>query len=615
MDDDLTEILSEIAESSDDPDERNYLLAYNAIEKRDWIALKRMIRDGYMENFEHYDYKDLPLMFDVLEAGATDVACFWLKRGYPANFSWGRSNKAIAHWAATLKQPEVLRTLLKLGANVFKENDDDETPLFLAAKSGCLECAKILLKAGADPNGLSRDSALPEEYGNTPLAAAKTDSIAEALIQAGADPDRPVPARYFDIPDKAKKFFEDENLAPLSTAILEGRNRVAYFFLERAADPNLLNGQPMRCYAVAKDAGWIFRDLIESGADVNGVPGAEPLRLAATLGNLEQCENLLKEGAEPVADALNLAVKSGNLQCVRLFLKKGIGDPRDAIREAAKRGSEEILYYLLGRYPELGREAALHGAIEGCDLSLARELLEQGADPNARDFRGMTPLAKLYSLDRRKETFRYKRVLNKKSGEKWRDRDNWPTDEEIDEHDSGNFFHFNLSRPDNWNEILKQFDADALEFAKELIARGANIEARDKDGRSVLWHICRKMWMESALWFIEMGASLDARDRDGVSAFEAGCLSGESFIIEPMLKFGYDPNTRDANGDTALLKCARDERRDAKCDSSIFWLVVFGADPDLENNKGESLRKLARTNKSLALILKFAEDRRAERGN
>lgn len=106
-----------------------------------------------------------------------------------------------------------------------------------------------------------------------------------------------------------------------------------------------------------------------------------------------------------------------------------------------------------------------------------------------------------------------------------------------------------------------------------------------------------------------MGLDLGDRDHDAISCFEAGCLSRESYTVEPMLSRGYDVNTRDRNGDTALLKSARDPKQSQKFSSVIFHLIRNGADPDMRNDSGVSLRMMAKENVGLAFTLRMAEDK------
>lgn len=81
--------------------------------------------------------------------------------------------------------------------------------------------------------------------------------------------------------------------------------------------------------------------------------------------------------------------------------------------------------------------------------------------------------------------------------------------------------------------------------------------------------------------------------------------------IEPMLKAGALMDGQDDNGDTALIKCARltIENPDGWAFSAVNALLRSGADPDIENNDGQSLRKLAEKDRELQSSLDWAEKR------
>ena len=78
----------------------------------------------------------------------------------------------------------MVETLLSQNVRVDSLGSRGETALLLAASKGHSEVVKILVKHGADPNRASSD-------GNTPLHKAAMDGHAEvviALLEAGADP-------------------------------------------------------------------------------------------------------------------------------------------------------------------------------------------------------------------------------------------------------------------------------------------------------------------------------------------------------------------------------------------------------------------------------------------
>lgn len=480
---------------------------------------------------------------------------------------------------------------------------------------GSLECVRLLLSAGASPDGYSSDS---EDWNvkypdDSPLSVAANSDIAALLVKGGADINLGTYGENITISSECWKMLRhvDEIFMPISRAVLEGRIDVARFLIKAGVDADFLEGQPLRMLACASKSNQrvhFLWELLETGVNINGKSGVEPLRLATMNRCTALCKALLEAGAEPIQDAVAIAASNGDLQCLELFLDNGTGSPANALRHAAKHGRKEILFYLLGRYPELGWGEALHGAIEGCHFPLVREIINMGVPPDVRDENGLTALAKLYSLDRRRETWRCMINFRNEYAGVWKCRNRWIPDDLEDVKQ----WELNFYRPDNWNDLIARFEDEVMILARMLLENGADLSARDKKGRSVIWHACSMAWLKSIIWFSEMGADMLIRDRDGVNAFEAGCFSCESYTLKPMLKSGFDINTCDKNGNTALLKCAKENDEKNQLGSIIYFLLIYGSDPDLENNKGESFRKMAENNKNLAYELRMAEREKEE---
>lgn len=258
-----------------------------------------------------------------------------------------------------------------------------------------------------------------------------------------------------------------------------------------------------------------------------------------------------------------------------------------------------MLDRLLEIYPGKGLGPALHGAIGGCNFELASEIIGMGADPDARDANGLTPIMKLFSLDRLIDTWRRianapkKYALERGYGQTCRRL----SARELDDPDR---WRLGWKRPGNWNDLLELCEHEAMTLASQLIETGTDIRVKDKMGRSVLWHACHRSWLEAIPWLLDRALDLNERDRDGISCFEAECLSHESCTIGTMLSRGFDVNARDRNGDTALHKCARDREENSRYSSVVFHLIRNGADPDLKNASGISFQMMTRENRALA---------------
>ncbi len=79
------------------------------------------------------------------------------------------------HWAVRLQCRTAIATLISRGADVNDRNADGQTPLYVAALKGRLECARRLLVARADPN-------IACNHGITPLHRAVESDNADMAI-------------------------------------------------------------------------------------------------------------------------------------------------------------------------------------------------------------------------------------------------------------------------------------------------------------------------------------------------------------------------------------------------------------------------------------------------
>ncbi|MGA5540622.1 ankyrin repeat domain-containing protein [Mycobacterium sp. NPDC051198] len=112
-----------------------------------------------------------------------------------------RAGRTALHYAAVDDKIDVLRGLIREGADINARDDAGWTPLHFAADRGNLEVAEELLRAGADVNETNK-------LGEGPLfravaVGAQRDArlLVELLLDNGADPYRKIssvlsPARF-----------------------------------------------------------------------------------------------------------------------------------------------------------------------------------------------------------------------------------------------------------------------------------------------------------------------------------------------------------------------------------------------------------------------------------
>jgi ankyrin repeat protein len=145
-----------------------------------------------------------------------------------------------------------LAALLAAGADPNAPDAEGTTPLYAAVVGGYAGAARLLLEAGADPDGES----FAEDEG-TPLCAAAAwghDEVVSALIAFGADVDRAEP----------------DGPTPLVWAALEGHAGTGRALLEAGADPNREgDGWLPLLVAARKGSLALVRDLLAHGADTS----------------------------------------------------------------------------------------------------------------------------------------------------------------------------------------------------------------------------------------------------------------------------------------------------------------------------------------------------------
>ncbi len=220
----------------------------------------------------------------------------------------GPDGVTALHIAASYDMAREVGALLSAGADVHRLAHCG-TPLDLAASTGSVKAARVLLAHGADPNR-------PDEAGMTPLHWACLWGHARAaglLIEAGARVNRAA----------------GTGETPLLLAARNGDRDVVEVLLERGAGPSTGGKQvesPLCAAAVISPE--LAATLVKVGAPVD-------TWAAAALGDLPRLEALLAD--EAAVDApdgsgrtpLHWAVRCGQEAAVRTLLARG-ADPAAA---------------------------------------------------------------------------------------------------------------------------------------------------------------------------------------------------------------------------------------------------------------------------------------------
>jgi ankyrin repeat protein len=246
--------------------------------------------------------------------------------------------------AAKAGDGSTVRSLLQRHVDVNVADVDGSTALHWAVYRDDRETAELLIRSGANVRAVNR-------YGVTPLALACTtgnSAIVEKLLKAGAEANAAVAGEPV-----------------LMTAARAGNLDVVKMLAANGADVNAKEtwrGQTALMWAAAEQHPAMVELLIGLGANV---------RALSTGGDVQiEMVSAARKRAVGGFSALLFAARQGDLASTRLLLDAG-ADTNDK----ASDGNNALLI-----------------AINNLHYDVAALLVQRGADPNATDRLGFTPL-------------------------------------------------------------------------------------------------------------------------------------------------------------------------------------------------------------------------------
>jgi uncharacterized protein len=361
----------------------------------DTATLKLLLKAGADVNSPNPEGQTALMV--VARTGNVEAAKLLLKQRADVNATERWGGQSALMWAAAQSQPEMVKLLIAHRADVNARsavrdwqrrvtaegrpkdmNHGGFTPLLFAAREGCIDCARHLIKGGADPD-------LPDPDGATPLLLALLNmrfDLAAYLIEAGADVNK------WDFYGQSPLYVAiDMNTLPRGgrpdLPSVDTRNglQIAELLLAKGANPNMqLKLRPPYRNAV-----------FDRGGDEVLSTGATPLLLAAKVGDAAAVALLVKykpliglpnsAGVTPLMAAAGMGQSSNptrgrfktdvqGAQVVRLLREAG-GDVNEPARN--------------GRTP-------LHSAAALGWNETVKELVAQGAALEPLDSRGLTPI-------------------------------------------------------------------------------------------------------------------------------------------------------------------------------------------------------------------------------
>ncbi|MCK3683104.1 ankyrin repeat domain-containing protein [Maribellus sp. YY47] len=399
--------------------------------------------------------------------------------------------------------------LIEKGNDVNKRTHDSRTYIFWAASRGNLEVVKLLVKKGARTD-------LRDSHGNsltqfTAASGQDNTKIYDFFIENGADL-------------KNEKDHDGRNVLLAAAPRVKNLGLIDYF-ISKGLSLNATDDHGNGIFNIAAQGGNIevLKALAARGVSTKKNTNTnENAVLFASRGgrgssnSLEVFQYLEGLGLEPnitsndgVTPLHNLSRSTNDLAIFQYFIDKGV-NPNSVDKEgntpllnAASRNKQEVVKYLAEKTENINHtnnegHSALTLAIQNNNGNVVNYLISEGAQTNILDKKGNNLAYYLFDTRGNPRDFDEKVKALLAAG-----------------------FNFKTKQPDNstiWHLAIAK---NNLELLKKVLDFGADINAKDKQGNTVLHYTAMKSSNAEALKFlIANGADIKSTTEFGETAYD-----------------------------------------------------------------------------------------------
>lgn len=556
------------------------------------------------------------------------------------------NGNSVLHLAAEMNDSDLVTYFLFKGANPGLKNHDGDSPLHVAIKNGAVDAARAIVTV--EPGALfSRDS---DYITALDLGLATDNAYYDAFIttQAGEirDTEGQSIVHYFvktknlaaikqcvrkNLPLSVRDNF---GITPLDVAFAEIEDLVS---VEIAAE--LIMGGADEVHS---EFDYFQQAIQERNVNVRFDDGQTSLHIASIMGHSPVVEYLLKNGADISAQdssgatALHESVRYGNIDIITLLLNYGANpNARDNIGKTPimlvmpRDKTAEVYRIFVRAHADLNQkdmygDTVLHtAAMLNATPDTIAILMDNGADINARNKEGVTPLAiaiqkgdavtsKLLSargadihtqnthgqspltLALSSDVAMTEAVVNAQNVLSQNSDGNTPLHVAIITDASLAKIQYIVSLMDDVNTRNRNGNSalflatlkNRQKVGEMLLAKNADIFSTNTNNNSPL-RLALRYGGTVQEWIIT-SQTINAKDGSGNSVLHYAAEWQYASAIDTLLTKGADVNARNANGETALFNAAKNDNPEI-----IQLMVNGGADLNARDNLGSSAMHVA----------------------
>lgn len=569
------------------------------------------------------------------------------------------------HYAAQEGRLEVVRFLVDHGANLIASAgyfDSYKTPIAKAAKNGHFAVVKHLL-AQIIALTPQLDSSHIRDVFRAAVMAKSLEIIEYLFIETKEQDRKPF---YKDINDAlaaaiTNKEFEiakiilhyEPNIAAytenpygsateithtnLHRAIEKGQLEIVKLLVENGASLEILSSDkktPMQL-AIFKNFPKIEIYLLEKGASVENTHIALARTLVET-GEVELYDSLLKDYPGTFKDDkdgfLNLAARKGQLKIVQYLLENYpnlLKEEQTILHSAARYGKLDIVKYLVKKAEEIEKNepgsfkegfihrqcnygnTALHVAVQGFEkvdkvtkrtakiasIEVVKYLLSKGAKIEARNSIGDTILHR--SLVG--EQYEIAKYLIEKGARINAENKYGDTALSSAVHKKNfNFVQYLVQKGAKWDEkaFLNAAIFGQVDIIKFFLEKNKFLKlALGRDGKNALILAAECGHLEAVKYLLSVGFDINSQDNYGYTALHKAVWFYEPDIIQTLLEHDALVNIADKEGKTALYFATYSRRF-----NTMQKLIEKGANINARLNTGETILHRAILNTNFDMV-------------